>query len=122
MLKRLIQTCGIIPIELCLDLFDKMVVPILLYGAEIWGTSHRETVELVQRKFCKYILCVSQGTSNAAVLEELGILPLSVQYKYKCVKFWLKIVHDNSIRIRNSVYKMCWRVLMNWVVQTGYQI
>jgi len=106
MLKRLIRTCGKMPIQLSLDLFDKMVVPILLYGAEIWGTQNREVIETVHRKFCKYILSVSYNTSNAAVLGELGRLPLSVLYKYKSAKFWLNIVHDTSIRVRNSSYKM----------------
>ena len=52
------------------------------------------------------MLSVSYSTSNVAVLGELGRMPLSVIYKYKCVKFWLKIVQDNDIRIRNSLYKI----------------
>ena len=54
----------------------------------------------------KYLLSVASNTSNCAVLGELGRYPLSVVYIVKCVKFWLKIVQDNSIRIRNSLYKM----------------
>ena len=98
MLKRFIKTCGI-PIQLSLDLFDKMVVPILLYGSEIWGTKVRDSIELVQRKFCKYILSVSYNTSNAAVLGELGRMPLLIKYKYKSVTFWLKIVHYDCKKI-----------------------
>ncbi|KAK6181892.1 hypothetical protein SNE40_009670 [Patella caerulea] len=36
-----------------LYLFDHMVVPILTYGAEIWGYQLYKTIETVQNKFCK---------------------------------------------------------------------
>lgn len=105
-LKRFLNTCGGLPIKLSLDLFDKLVVPILLYGSELWGTIERDSIEIVHRKFCKYILSVSYNTSNGAALGELGRVPLSVQYKLRCVKFWLKIVHDDGKKIRNSLYRM----------------
>ena len=45
--KRVMKTVGNFPISLSLDLFDKRIVPILLYGAEVCGTQHREPIELV---------------------------------------------------------------------------
>ena len=42
-----IKTCGGIPITLALDLFDKIVLPILIYGAEIWGTKYASPIEAV---------------------------------------------------------------------------
>ena len=80
-LKRVIKTVGGFPISLSLDVFDKLVLPILVYRSEIWGTKYRESIELVHRKFCKYILAVSYNTSNAPVLGDLGRTPLSVFYK-----------------------------------------
>ena len=107
MLKRMFVKIGDVPVSLSMDLFDKIVAPVLLYGAEMWGTQKREAIELVQRKFCKYILKVSYSTPNAAALGELGRLPLSVLYKMKCIKFWLNIVHDlPNVKIKNSMYKM----------------
>ena len=105
-LKRVMKTVGGLPVSLSLDLFDKLIVPILLYGSEVWGTKHRESIEIVHTKFCKYILSVSYNTSNAAVLGDLGRTPLSVLYKYRCVKCWLNIVHDNETRLRNAMYKV----------------
>ena len=75
-----------------------------MYGSELWGTGYRYHIEFVQTKFCKYVLSLSYSTSNAAVLGDLGRNPLAVVYKYKCVKFWITIVHDANIRIRNSLY------------------
>ena len=30
--------CGSLSVNMMLDLFDKIVLPILLYGSQIWGT------------------------------------------------------------------------------------
>ena len=35
-----------------LDLFDKMVKPILLYGCEVWGYGYNEILERVHLTFC----------------------------------------------------------------------
>ena len=35
-----------------LDLFDKMVKPILLYGCELWGLSNCDIIERVHLKYC----------------------------------------------------------------------
>ena len=40
------------------------------------------------------------------MLGDLGRTPLSVLYKYRCVKFWLNMVHDNETRLRNAMYKV----------------
>ena len=43
-LKRVMKTVGNFPMSFSLDLFDKLIVPILLYGSEVWGTQHREPI------------------------------------------------------------------------------
>ena len=43
-----------------LDLFDKIVKPILLYGCEVWGVGNNDIVERVHLKFCKIILHVKR--------------------------------------------------------------
>ena len=99
---------GGFPVSLSFDLFDKLIVPILWYGSEVWGTKHIliESIEIVHTNFCKYILSVSYNASHAAVLDDLGRTPLYVLYKYRCVKCWLNIVHDNETRLRNAVYNV----------------
>ena len=103
-IKSAMKECGEMSVSLALDLFDKIISPILLYGSEIWGTRYAGSIEYVHRKFCKYVLNVSINASNAAVLGELGRRPLRVQYNFRCVKYWLTIVQDKSKRLRNSLY------------------
>ena len=43
-------------VECLLDLFDKVVKPILLYGSEVWGFGDNRVIERVHLKVCKIIL------------------------------------------------------------------
>jgi hypothetical protein len=56
-----------------LDIFDKTVKPILLYGCETWGFGKNDINERVHLKFCKLLLHVKTSTPNFMVYGELGI-------------------------------------------------
>ena len=50
-----------------LDLFDKMVKPILLYGCELWGLSNCDIIERVHLKYCKLLLNLKSSTPNCMI-------------------------------------------------------
>ena len=35
-----------VPIDITLDLFDKLVLPILIYGCEVWGNSNLQSIDI----------------------------------------------------------------------------
>lgn len=45
-----------------LSLFDSMVVPILLYAADVWGIYDFKEIDKIHVKFCKHILGVRTQT------------------------------------------------------------
>ena len=47
-----------------LELFDTMVVPILLYGVEMWGFENCNIIENFHMQFCKTILKVTKKYSS----------------------------------------------------------
>ena len=63
-----------LPIDLQLDLFDKLVTPILLYGSGIWAYENNDIIEKLHLRYCKYILSVKKAphlrwyTANWAVI------------------------------------------------------
>ena len=77
-IRRLYYKCGHMPASVLFDIFDKKIVPILSYGAEIWGYESSDWIECVHTKFCKWVLGVSSSTPNAAVLAECGRFPLYI--------------------------------------------
>lgn len=42
-----------LPFDITIDLYKKMVLPVLLYGCELWGYGNLEVIERVQLKFFK---------------------------------------------------------------------
>jgi hypothetical protein len=59
-------------VKIQLDLFDKMIKPIILYGCEVWGFGKNEILERVHLKFCKTLLNLKSFTPNYMVYGELG--------------------------------------------------
>ena len=102
--------------KLLLNLFDKMVVPIILYNSEIWGAylfrnkqmlcenndflfDLKNILEDLHIKFMKVVLGVNSKTCNLAVRSELGRLPLHIKIFSSVLKYWARLdeLSDNPI-------------------------
>ena len=105
---NLLQNCrrNNLSIECQLDMFDKAIVPILLYGSEIWGFENLDLIEKVHLRFCKIILNLKQSTPNSIVYGELGRYPLSISVKLRMVKFWCRIVNSDENKFSAILYKL----------------
>ena len=73
-----------------LDLLDKIVLPILLYGSQIWGTDWDDVIEKVHISFCKRIRHVNAKTPNTVVLKKLGRYPVALHYYTTCLQYIIK--------------------------------
>ena len=81
-----------------MKLFDSIVLPILMYGSEIWGFYKSNDIEKVHMRFLKQILGVRKQTSNIAVYGELGRFPLVVLIRIRILNYWFKILNSpNSL-------------------------
>jgi hypothetical protein len=61
-----------LPFNCQIDLFDKVINPILLYSCEIWGDENVEIIEKVHLKFLKFILSLKSSTICCMVYGESG--------------------------------------------------
>ena len=87
-----------LPIDLQIKLFDSLVLPILLYGSEIWGYENHENFENLQRKFCKLILNVSNKSSTNMVFGDLGRYPVEFFIKQRTLNYWGKLLLPRIIK------------------------
>ena len=53
-----------------IDLFNKILKPVLLYGSEIWGFGNLDILERVQLKFYRYIFNPKTSTPSAMIYGE----------------------------------------------------
>ena len=81
-----------ISISCQLDLFDKLVKPILLYGCEVWGFGNNEISEPVRLKFCKVLLHLKTTTPNCIVYGELGRYPVENDIKLRMISYWGRLM------------------------------
>lgn len=61
-----------VPVDMQLQMFDCMVAPIWLYGAEVYGYEKSNIIESLFLLFYKTILCFKKHTPNTILYGELG--------------------------------------------------
>ena len=93
-----------LPIDIQIDLFDKLVVPILLSGCEMYGFENIEIIERLYVKYLKYILGLKTSTPTYMVYGETGCFPLNIQIKCKIVSFWTRILCSHQEKLSYVMY------------------
>lgn len=99
-----------LPLEIQIDLFKKLIKPILLYGCEIWGFGNLEILERVQLKFLKMILNLKKSTPSYMVYGETGIFPLKVDIQARIISYWSNLTEFNSNRLSTMVYQVIYNL------------
>ena len=89
-----------------LDLFDKLVRPILQYGCEVWGFANAPVIERLHLRFCKRILGVKKSTQNDFIYGELGRTQLRTQRLLVIIKYWFKVLTSSDTKYIRIVYNM----------------
>lgn len=96
-------------IDLMLKLFDSCVLPILLYGSEVWGYETVDILERVHTKFCKIILRCSKFVHNSVIYAELGRYPIYLEINRRMLNFWSRLLLGSDRKFSSVLY----RILLN---------
>ena len=70
-----------LPVDVQRELFDKTVLPVMLYGCEIWGYENIKMFESFYLRYLKYILKVKKSSPNCMLYGELGVY----NFRHNCV-------------------------------------
>lgn len=114
MLRKYSKACGGLPVKVAFKLFDQSILPIMLYGAEVWGHEYFKVLEDVQIQFCKTTLGLPKQGSNNAALGECGRSALAQHSYVRCIKYWLKI-----LEMPNTRYVKCCYMMLKRLDETG---
>ena len=114
--RALFKVCSMIsalnlPIATCCELFDRMVVPVLLYGCEIWGSKYGQYIENFHKKFMKHLLKINKFSANCMAYGELGRMPLNIVIQRRVIGFWMRLRNGNThklsyIMMQLQLYKL----------------
>ena len=100
-----------LPLDVIIDLFDKMVLPVITYGSEVWGISVMELTRRLQRKFYKIVFHLRQSTPTTFLLGETGKAPVDVYIKCRVLNYWLRLSQpENKDKIECIVYKFIYKM------------
>ncbi len=85
-----------LPVDIQIELFNMMVVPVLTYGYEIWSDCTIREIELLHMKFLKHVLYIHRYTGTKIVYGELGVYPLDITIKCKVINYWSRLVMEKN--------------------------
>ena len=77
------------PISIILRIFDGKILPIMSYGAELWGINPYDCAIRSYNQFHKYILGLPYRTVNNIALGELGRPSLYYFTAVKQICYWI---------------------------------
>lgn len=96
-----------LPYDIQIDLFEKTIKPILLYGCEIWGIGNNDIIERVQLNYFKQIFGLKKSTPSYMLYGEIGIMPLEVDIKSRVISFWSKLIKgDQAFKLSAMMYNI----------------
>ena len=108
-----------LPVDISLELFNQLVVPVLTYGCEVWGFCNFNSIEILQRKFIKIILGVNKCTPNVMIYGETGLYPIEHVVNMRMINFYMRIINGKQskfsyvlyqvLRKRSDIYNMDYR-------------
>ena len=95
-----------LPLNIMLKLYNVIVKPVVLYGAEVWSSENCDILERLQFRFFKYVLSVNKFTSSMMVHGELGVVPLDVKIKLRMLTYWARLCLGDKHNISNTIYTL----------------
>ena len=110
-----------IPLDIMIDLFDKLILPIITYGCEMWGFGNNDLVRKLQLKYYKIVLKLRQSTPSQMIFGEIGKHPLDVTIKNRIMNFWFRLVEpQNNRKLSAIVYKCLYQMYKHGIHESLY--
>ena len=80
-----------LPFDIIFELYEQCVIPVLLYGSEVWGFESLASVEVFHRKFFKLVLKTFKFTPNCMIHGETNTVDIQTKVDIRMANFWLKL-------------------------------
>ena len=78
-------------VETVVELLEKLVIPILLYGSEIWGYANPKQLQVMLNHTLRRFLRLHKTTPTCMLIGEVGLNEVSQYIENRMLNFWYKI-------------------------------
>ena len=95
-----------LPLDLQLTVFDHTIVPILLYGCEVWGFENTDIIERLHNEFLRKITFLRKSIPLYMLHSEFGRYSLKVNIKVRMLNFWFSVINVRQNKLAFLVYKI----------------
>ena len=82
------------------------MLPILLYGSEVWGYADLLQVEVFHRKFLRLIIHMNRCIPDCMIHGETGRGPILNVVKCRMVSFWSRLVLGKRSKYSYILYNL----------------
>ena len=93
-----------LPVDIIIELYEKTIKPILLYGCEIWGSGKFDIHEIVQLKKFKSMFGLKKSTPTYIIYGEFGIYPLEIEIFTRMISFWTRLGTSENYKLSSDMY------------------
>ena len=122
---------GNVPIKIMLKIFDVKIMPVLSYGAEIWGVQDLANIDAVANRFYRILLRLPANSPIDLARGELGRLSVRPFIYRRVLQYWSKlldavpgssIAEAYRVQFRMAEDKIdCWGLrLKNLMFENGF--
>ena len=92
-------------VDTFIELLENLVIPVLLYGSEIWGFSNPKQLQVMLNHTLRRFLRLHKTTPTCMLIGELGLKEVSEYIENRMLNFWYKVATGEENRISTILYK-----------------
>ena len=92
-------------VDTFVELFERLIIPILLYGSEIWGYENHRHLQVMCNNVMRKFLRLHKSTSTCMLIGELGMKEVSEYIENRMLNFWFNIATGEESKISTILYK-----------------
>ena len=92
-------------IETSVELIEVLIMPIFLYGSEIWGFEPPKQIQTKFNGLMRKFLHLHKRTSMTMINGELGLKEISEYIENRMLNFWYNVATGDENKISTILYK-----------------
>ena len=82
------------------------MLPILLYGCEVWGFTNLNMLELVHKQPLRNISKLRKSTPEYMLYADLGRVPIEMHVKSRMIGYWISIINGCEAKYCKKIYNL----------------